>query len=291
MPLSWNQIRVRAAEFSKEWDGAEYEKGEAQSFYNEFFEIFGIRRRTVARFEEHIRKLDNRSGFIDLFWPGVLIAEHKSLGRDLSEAANQAGEYFDALDEAYKPRFQLVCDFQTFQLLDRERGELIDFSLSELHDYVEYFSFILGKQKLSSGPKEPVNIAAAEIVAKLYDGLQSAGYRGETLERLLVRTVFCFFADNTGIFEPRGLFLDFLESRTSDDGSDIGAQLTALFQVLNTPYDERQSTLDVDLRQFAYINGELFAEALPIPSFSQYMRANLIEAASFDWSYISTAIF
>ena len=291
MSLSWNQIRVRAAEFSKEWNGAEYEKGEAQSFYNDFFEIFGIRRRTVARFEEHVRKLDNRSGFIDLYWPGVLIAEHKSLGRDLSEAADQAGEYFDALDEADKPRFQLVCDFQAFQLLDRERGELVDFSLVDLPDYVEHFSFILGKQKLSRGPKEPVNIAAAQIVAKLYDGLQSAGYCGENLERFLVRTVFCFFADNTGIFEPRGLFLDFIESRTQEDGSDIGALLTALFQVLNTPYDRRQTTLDADLAQFAYINGDLFADALPIPSFSQDMRAHLLEAASFDWASISPAIF
>ena len=97
MRLSWNEVRARAARFADEWKHAAYEKGETQSFYNDFFEIFGVRRRTVARYEEHVRKLDNRSGFIDLFWPGVLIVEQKSAGRDLTRAYGQAGEYFDAL--------------------------------------------------------------------------------------------------------------------------------------------------------------------------------------------------
>ena len=92
MRLSWNEIRARGARFADEWRDAAYEKGETQSFYNAFFEIFGVRRRSVARYEEHVKKLDNRSGFIDLFWPGVLIVEQKSEGRDLEVAYGQAGE-------------------------------------------------------------------------------------------------------------------------------------------------------------------------------------------------------
>ena len=75
MRLSWNEIRTRAAVFATEWREAAYEKGETHSFYNDFFDIFGVRRRTVARYEEHVKKLDHRSGFIDLFWPGVLLVE------------------------------------------------------------------------------------------------------------------------------------------------------------------------------------------------------------------------
>ena len=90
-------------------------KGETQSFYNAFFEIFGVRRRSVARYEEHVRKLDNQSGFIDLFWPGVLIVEQKSAGRNLARAYGQAGEYFDSLSERARPRYILVSDFQTFE--------------------------------------------------------------------------------------------------------------------------------------------------------------------------------
>ena len=92
MRLSWNEVKVRAAAFAREWRDARDEKGETQSFYNEFFEVFGVRRRTVARYEEHVRKLDDGSGFIDLFWPGVLIVEQKSAGRDLDKAYGQAGE-------------------------------------------------------------------------------------------------------------------------------------------------------------------------------------------------------
>ncbi len=103
MMLSWNEIRVRAAQFAADWADASYEKGETQTFYNEFFEVFGKRRRDVARYEEHVKKLDNRSGFIDLFWPGVLLVEQKSAGRSLVAAAEQAGEYFDALAERERP--------------------------------------------------------------------------------------------------------------------------------------------------------------------------------------------
>ena len=108
MRLSWNEVRVRAASFAKAWRDAAYEKGETQSFYNEFFEVFDVRRRSVARYEEHVAKLDNRSGYIDLFWPGVLIVEQKSAGRDLRKAYGQAGEYFDALSERDRPRYILV---------------------------------------------------------------------------------------------------------------------------------------------------------------------------------------
>ncbi len=71
MSLNWNEIRIRAAEFSREWQDAAYEKGETQSFYNEFFQIFGVKRRRVARFEEQVTRLDDSRGYIDLFWPGV----------------------------------------------------------------------------------------------------------------------------------------------------------------------------------------------------------------------------
>ncbi|MDE2770570.1 MAG: hypothetical protein OXI44_05280 [Bacteroidota bacterium] len=99
MRLSWNEIRARAAKFADLWQAAAYEKGETQSFYNDFFEVFGVQRRTVARYEQHVAKLDNHSGYIDLFWPGVLIVEQKSAGRNLEAAKEQAGEYFDALPD------------------------------------------------------------------------------------------------------------------------------------------------------------------------------------------------
>ena len=291
MRLSWNEIRTRASVFATDWQDAAYEKGETQSFYNEFFEVFGVKRRTVARYEEHVAKLDNRSGFIDLFWPSVLIVEQKSAGRDLDKAYNQAGMYFDALPERDRPRYILVSDFQTFELHDLDERRKVAFALGDLPDHVEHFGFILGIQRRTFRDQDPANIKAAELVGLLHDALDEAGYRGHDLECFLVRTVFCLFADDTGIFEPRDIFLDFIETRTSADGADLGPWLSQLFQVLDTPEVNRTATLDEDLVRFPYINGDLFNGPLRIPSFNTSMRAALLDACRFDWTNISPAIF
>ena len=291
MRLSWNEVRVRAAAFAKEWRDAAYEKGETQSFYNDFFEVFDVRRRSVARYEEHVGKLNNRSGFIDLFWPGVLIVEQKSAGRDLGKAYGQAGKYFDALPERDRPRYILVSDFQTFELHDLDERETVVFSLADLPGHVEEFGFILGVQRRTFRDQDPVNIEAAELVGRLHDALDAAGYRGHDLERFLVRIVFCLFADDTGIFEPRDIFFDLLESRTAEDGSDTGSRLSYLFQVLDTREGLRYATTDEDFARFPYVNGRLFEEPLRIPAFNGEMRAALLDACRFDWSNISPAIF
>ncbi len=143
MRLSWNEVRARAAAFAGDWKDAAYEKGETQSFYNAFFEVFGVQRRSVARYEAHVAKLDNRSGYIDLFWQGVLIVEQKSAGRDLTAAYAQAGEYFDALPERDRPRYILVSDFRTFELHDLDERTVVAFPLADLPAHVEAFGIRL----------------------------------------------------------------------------------------------------------------------------------------------------
>ncbi len=291
MRLSWNEVRVRAATFAEEWSNAVRETSETHSFYNAFFRVFGVERRSVARYEEHVAKLDNSSGFIDLFWPGVLIVEQKSAGRDLKKAYGQAGEYFDALKERDRPRYILVSDFRTFELHDLDERTEVRFSLKDLPAHVEHFGFILGVQKRTFRDQDPANIKAAELVGRLHDALHAANYRGHDLERFLVRIVFCLFADDTGIFEPRDIFLEFIETRTSEDGADLGPWLRQVFEVLNTPEEERSPLLDEDLVRLPYVNGDLFREHLRTPSFNASMREVLLDVCRFDWSNISPAIF
>ena len=291
MRLSWNEVRVRAATFAEEWSNAVRETSETHSFYNAFFRVFGVERRSVARYEEHVAKLDNSSGFIDLFWPGVLIVEQKSAGRDLKKAYGQAGEYFDALKERDRPRYILVSDFQTFELHDLDERTEVRFSLKELPAHVEHFGFILGVQKRTFRDQDPANIKAAELVGLLHDALHAANYRGHDLEQFLVRIVFCLFADDTGIFEPRDIFLEFIETRTSEDGADLGPWLRQVFEVLNTPEEQRSPLLDEDLARFPYVNGDLFRKHLRTPSFNASMREALLDVCRFDWSNISPAIF
>ncbi len=291
MRLSTNELRNRAAAFAQKHASATYEKGETQTFYNEFFNIFGVERRQVARYEEHVKKLNNKSGFIDLFWPKVLLIEQKSAGRDLIKAAEQAGEYFDALKDFEKPRFQLVCDFQNFELLDRDTRQSQSFKLAELPNKIELFNFISGREQRVFKDQDPVNVKASELMGTIHDELEASGYKGHDLERFLVRLVFMLFADDTGIFEPRDILLDYIENRTQADGSDTGSKLAELFQVLNTHKDDRNKNIDEELNKFDYINGNLFAEALPIAAFTAQMRETLLEACNFNWAKVSPAIF
>jgi hypothetical protein len=291
MRLSWNEIRVRAARFARDWKDARYERGECQTFYNEFFQIFGVTRRRVATFEEPVRRLGDRRGFIDLFWKGVLLVEQKSAGGNLIRAKEQALDYFPGLKEVELPRHVLVSDFQTFELFDLDEGTHVSFFLTQLPERIEHFGFILGVQKRAFRDQDPVNIEASELMGQLHDVLEASGYTGHHLEQFLVRLLFCLFADDNGIFEPRDIFMDLIKERTQPDGSDVGALLSHLFEVLNSSDDERQKNLDEDLARFPYINGALFEERLPIPSFDGEMRGILINACEFRWDEISPAIF
>ena len=291
MRLSWNEMRARAASFADEWRDAAYEKGETQSFYNEFFEIFGVRRRTVARYEAHVQKLDNQSGFIDLFWPGVLIVEQKSAGRDLARAYGQAEEYFDSLSERDRPRYILVSDFQSFELRDLDDGKQISFALADLSSHVEAFGFILGVQRRTFRDQDPVNVEASASMGRLHDALEASGYGGHDLEVFLVRVVFCLFADDTGILEPRDIFLDLLETRTREDGSDLGPCLARLFQVLNTPWTGVRPSSMKTSPAFPMSTAICSGHGSPFPISTRRCGRALIDACRFNWEAISPAIF
>jgi len=291
MPLSWNEIKDRALRFSREWADEASEDAEAKSFWDGFFEVFGVPRRRVGTFERRVKKLDGKDGFIDLLWKGVLLVEHKSRGRDLDRAHAQARDYFAGLTDAELPKYLLVSDFARMRLYDLETGEPpVEFGLSELHRHVRHFGFIAGYQARRYKDEDPVNVQAAERMGRLHDALKAAGFDGHALEVLLVRLLFCLFADDTGIF-PRHAFSELVAQRTSADGADLGPWLAQLFQTLNTPSEKRQSTLDAQLAEFPYVNGKLFGEPLPLANFNTAMRQQLLEAAALDWSRISPAIF
>ena len=290
MALSWNEIKNRAINFSKEWEKEQREHAESQSFWNDFFNIFGISRKRVASFEEPVKKLGEQRGRIDLFWKGTLLVEHKSRGKDLAKAYTQAMDYFPGLKEAELPKYILISDFETFKLYDLEEDKNYEFTLNELYKNVHLFGFIAGYTKHKVVAEDPINIQAAQMMGKLHDKLKDVGYDGHPLEVFLVRLLFLGFAEDTSIFEKRA-FLEFLENKTSEDGSDLGSKLTELFQVLNTPFEKRLKNLDESLATFPYVNGKLFEEFLPIPSFDSKMREILLECCYLDWSKISPAIF
>ncbi|CAN1542126.1 hypothetical protein MCEMAEM4_01820 [Burkholderiaceae bacterium] len=291
MGLNWNEIKSRALLFSKTWADATNEDSEAKPFWIAFFEIFGITDKRVATFELNVKKLGGAQGFVDLFWPGVLLVEHKSRGKNLDDAVDQAVGYLHNLPERDLPQLVVVCDFARFRVRILATGETVEFELQHLHKHVKLFGLLAGYKVQDIRAEDPVNIKAALALGRLHDALKASGYEGHALEVLLVRLLFCLFADDTGIFQPAQSFRDFVEERTAPDGSDLGPRLGQLFQVLNTHEASRNKHIDEQLAKFAYINGKLFEETLPMADFSTAMREALLDACALDWSAISPAIF
>lgn len=285
-------IRKKAIAFVKKWGKEEQERSESQSFWNAFFEIFGLDRKDVAVFERSVKGVkDSSTKFIDLFWEGKLLVEHKTKGQSLEKAGSQAFSYYNKLKPEEKPRYILLSDFARINLIDLEMNEDTSFSIEELPDKINHFDFMSGLENYGDDNQEyELNIKAAERLGDLHDSLSDSGYSGHDLEVFLVRILFCLFAEDTGIFE-RHQFYNYILNFTREDGTDLDMHLSKLFQVLDKKEGTRGKNLTDELNNFPYVNGHLFTERLDTPSFSSEMRDALINCMHFDWGTISPAIF
>ena len=295
MPLSWNEIRARATTFAAEWKDAHSEDADAKSFWDAFFAVFGVSRRKVASFEKRVQKLGSSQGKIDLLWKGTLLVEHKSLGRDLGRAYQQAMDYFPGLKPEELPRYVLLCDFDNFELHDLEPDagvqQVHTFKLAQLAQNIQHFAFIAGYRTQHIRESDPINQEAVIAIGQLHDALKQGNYTGEKLEVFLVRLLFCLFADDTGIFQPKDSFHDLIEFHTHEDGKDVGAVLEELFTTLNELPETRQRRLPEHFAQFPYVNGKLFDSHHRPPQFDQAMRKQLLALCAMNWGAISPAIF
>jgi len=291
MALTRNEIRKRLAAFAKEQQGARNERSQAQTFWLRFYECFDIHAESATIYEHSVKKLGGAQGFIDSFIPGKLIVEHKSAGKNLDAAFDQAAEYFLSLKEEERPRYIITCDFARIRLYDLHAGGgYHQCKLAELPKKADWFMFLVEGELTDFTEESEADRSAAYAISKLHEALLRANFKGRDLEVFLTRLLFSLFADDTGIFGENNLFRRLMEA-TREDGSDVGGMLAELFQVLNTPEHERQNNLDEALASFAYVNGKLFAENARIPSFDSTLREQLIACAKLDWSGISPAIF
>jgi hypothetical protein len=291
--ISWSDVQARANRFAAEWKDETRERANKDTFWDEFFQVFGIRRRSVAVYEEHAKRASTGGGgFMDVFWPGVIAVEHKSAGEDLEAAMAQAMDYLPGLRPEHHPRLVVVSDFARMVVRDLDADTKVEFPLADLAAHVQLFAVLTGRRRrrVSEGDEVEVNLTATFLLRNLHDALKASGYDSHPLRVLMVRVLFALFADDTEVWE-QDLFHSWLLEQTREDGSDLGSALSHLWQVLNTAPKLRSTNLEETLRAFAYINGGLFKETLPIPDFTRDMRESLIECCLFDWSAISPAIF
>lgn len=301
--LSINAIRERCVKFAYDWsDCVGDEKQDGHEFMRELMKCFGITKRKAISYERRSNRASTgRQGYIDALIPGKALIEMKSAGKDLNKAEEQALDYIHDLADVETPRLLIISDFRRIRIVDLDSEMATDgsgdagrteFRLTQLPDHVDDLKFLAGYGMVQVGSREQeeASIRAARVMADLYEALDGSGYSDHEASIFLIRTLFCLYGDDAGLWE-RDLFADFLDSRTREDGSDLGAQLALLYQTLNTPVERRQSTLDELIARFPYVNGGIFAEPLSIPSFSLEMREELMRACAFDWSGISPAVF
>ncbi|WP_282756393.1 class I SAM-dependent DNA methyltransferase [Desulfuromonas thiophila] len=300
----WHQLldewHTRAEQFSKDFANAGYEMGLAQSFMRELCDIFGVGWRLI-QFEERVTKEEgNGINRIDGFLPGLLLIEMKSAGKNLADARNQAFGYINRIKEEaalkkrtsdQEPRYVLISDFQRLHLYDRNKSETEPdtIELADLRNHIEKFAFLQGYERMVEQRQEEATVKAAEKLAELHDAIKKTGYTGKDLETLLVRLLFCMFAEDTGLFIEPKLFTN-LVNGTREDGRDLSGTLDMLFANLNSK--ERQAATYPELLTFPYVNGKLFERRLDPCYFDIASRkAILSSAAEVDWAQISPAIF
>src|SRR5699024_8167489 len=250
-PLVLSDIRSRAGTFVAEWRGAEgYERGQAQSFVRDLLAVFGITRSAAAVYEKRAQRASTgQRGYIDALISGTALIERKSAGEDLEVAEAQALDYMESLTENERPDHVITSDFRRFRLLDlTAEGDdpaTLEFDLDELPAHVEDLMFLAGyrRTKFGSTEQESASVKAAQLMARLYEHLEETGYDDHQASIFLIRTLFCLYADDSGLWE-RDLFSRYIEERTSEDGSDLGAQLATLYQALNKPEDKRYGRAD-----------------------------------------------
>lgn len=254
------EIRAAANRFVNEWRGERRERAEKDSFWNEFFAIFGISRRRVGAVVEYVaqRYSTGNTGFVDLLWPKYIGVEHKSAGSNLAAAMDQLVDYLPSVADTDLPRLLVVCDFGRFLIRNIDDGAEFSFTLEELPDHLEVFAFLAGHdQRAIPSEEEEANLKATALLATLHDHLASFAYPAHETRVLLVRLLYILFADDTGVW-PRSLFEDYLIVETDPDGQDLGTRLNRLFEVLDTHPDDRLTNLDATLAEFPYVNGGVF---------------------------------
>jgi len=310
MRAGWQEAAAKA--FAAEWEGKGEEKQDSQRFWMELLrKVYGVEDvENFVRFETRV-KLEHTS-FIDVMVPAThTMIEQKSRAKDLSapirqsdgtllKPFEQAKRYAGALPYSERPRWIVACNFRQFQVFDMERpnDEPQIIELKDLgRDYYR-LNFITDVRDSRITKELEVSKEAGAIIGRIYAALLPLYERAlpdnlplaySYLNKLCVRLVFCFYAEDSGVFGRRGMFHDYLAGYKPEH---FASELKDLFHVLDTPADERDLFLEANKAAFPYVNGSLFKEDVPIPPISEEVRRLILEdGCGFDWSGMSPVIF
>ncbi len=257
-----------------------------ETFIFELLLAYGLPKASITRLQKGNLNMSKNEGEISWKKKLFLKEEYKAdLHLTISDLANNI---------THNERFIIVTDYKTILAIDTKTEDKLDCTLSDLPKYYDFFLPWAGMEKAQHANENPADVKAAEKMAKLFDVIKKDNPDDSPefihgLNIFLSRLLFCFFAEDTHIFEDC-LFSNALDSHTQTDGSDLNTYLDNLFAVLNTPKNQR-SGLPEYLCAFPFVNGGLFRETVPAPNFSRTSRLALLNSGDQDWSTINPDIF
>lgn len=303
------QAREAARQFYYRWNGRGKEDEDARSYWIELLsDVFGVERVTErVNFEKKVAG-DKSKKRIDVYIPEThVVIEQKSLGIPLDKPQQghdgktpyeQAKEYDNLLPYEERARWIITSNFSEIWIYDMSvmRPEPVKIVLADLQNKYHLLDILINKKKNKITQEVELSKAAGELVGKIRDRFLTqyndplAPRTQKSLNVLCVRLVFCFYAEDAGLFGPKDAFSKYILSYKP---GDIRGKLIELFRVLDTPTTDRADLyLDDDIAAFPYVNGGLFSdENIVIPRITQEIKDALAEAARFDWSKISPTIF
>ncbi len=266
-----------------------WKHADGDSLIFKFLLAYGLPKSSVSRLESGALNAAARPG--ELLWKKKLFYKRAEPGL-LMSAVDSCRRDPEVLK--YAPRFIIVCDGGSWAAADMKTGEALEFPLKDLPRHYDFFLPWAGMEKTVITLENPADVRAAEKMGKIFDSLKkdNPGLDSHAMNVFMARLLFCFFAEDSGIFEEERLFTDFIERATASDGSDLREQLERAFAVMNLPPGSpERAAVPISAARFPYVNGGLFQGAHAVPRFSSRSRKALIDAGNLDWSDINTDIF
>ncbi|HAL72738.1 MAG TPA: SAM-dependent methyltransferase, partial [Verrucomicrobiales bacterium] len=265
-----------------------------EDFLYDFLDCFGTPKAIQARLRSGNLNVVKKSGCVML--KGKIHYESLKTG---TPAAAIAAAKADKKVMGNKPRFLLATDFRTVAAFDTKKGEGIDFAMADLAENYVFFLPLAGMERTVFQAEVEADVKAAEDMAKLYDLIRldnppRTREDRHALNVFLTRLLFCYFAEDTGIFPGESAFTKAVDECTQGDGSDVSTFLSELFLHLNTEPMKGYKP-QPHLKPFEYVNGGLFNDTVAkhsaVPQFSTKSRQKLIELGSKSWKEINPDIF
>ena len=258
-----------------------------ENFIYDFLMAFGISKNAITRLRKGDSNLSKKEGEI--------LYKNKIFFK-----VEVAENLLDAIDEASKddkilkhnPRFIMVTDYETIVAVDVRLKANKRFSFSELPEQADFFLPLSGAEIYKVSTNNKADRDAAYQLGRLYEILVNdnpdwLANGSHHLNLFLSRLLFCFFAEDTGIFEIESIFTETLVNNTNEDGSDVDQFLNTLFKKLNS----KTGDFPEYLNSFPYVNGGLFKDEIISPKFSKKARSILIDSGELNWSEINPDIF